>query len=445
MQDIAAQVAVVFVLILINGFFSMAEIALISVRRSAMQTRAEAGSRGARTVLELTENPTRLLATIQVAITLVGTFASATAAVTLATPIQRVLEGLGITWVSTAAAGLALFLVTLAISYFTLVLGELVPKRLGLSRAERVAEAVSRPIAFFAMLFSPVVWLLTGSTSVVTKLIGAGSDVSQQGVSEEEIKLLVTEQGSLLAEEKQMITQIFDIGDTVAREIMVPRVDVSFVEDTFTVNDAVDILHARGYSRAPVFHDSHDTVVGVVFLKDLVGPVREGKLDHPVTDFLRTPVFTPETKQVLQLLDEMQTSHNQMAVVVDEYGGTAGIVTIEDIIEEVVGEIADEFDRDKQSVVKLSDSAWTVEGSLPVEDAIEMGFPVAEAEGFDTLAGWLLEQLGHIPHAGERVERGGYTFVAQNVRRRRIARILVEAPEMTASADSDMDGRSTTE
>lgn len=441
MQEIATQVAVVFLLILVNGFFSMAEISLISVRRSAMQTRADAGSRGARTVLELTDNPTRLLATIQVAITLVGTFASATAAVTLATPIQRLLESLGITWVSSAAAGLALFLVTLAISYFTLVLGELVPKRLGLSRAERVAEAVSRPVAFFAMIFGPLVSLLTASTSVVTRLIGAGGDVSQEGVSEEEIKLLVTEQGSLLAEEKQMITQIFDIGDTVAREIMVPRVDVTFVEDTLSVDEAVEILHARGYSRAPVFHDSHDTVVGVVFLKDLVRPVREGKLDDVVTDYLRTPVFTPETKQVLQLLDEMQTSHNQMAIVVDEYGGTAGIVTIEDIVEEVVGEIADEFDREKRSVVQLSDLAWTVEGSLSVEDAIELGFPVTEAEGYDTLAGWLLEQLGHIPHAGERVEHEGYTFVAQNVRRRRIARILVEAAEVLESEAEDT-GRS---
>lgn len=430
MPAVATQVALVFVLILINGFFSMAEIALISVRRSAMQTRAEAGSRGAKVVLDLTDNPTRLLATIQVAITLVGTFASATAAVTLAEPIERLLRSLDVTWVTTAAAGLALFLVTLAISYFTLVLGELVPKRLGLQRAEQMAVAVSRPIAFFAAAFSPVVWLLTGSTSIVARLVGVGDDVSQEGVSEEEIKLLVTEQGSLLAEEKQMITQIFDIGDTVAREIMVPRVDVTFVEDTLTVNEAIDILHARGYSRAPVFHDSHDTVVGVVFLKDLVSPVREGRLTDSVTSYLRTPVFTPETKQVLQLLDEMQTTHNQMAVVVDEYGGTAGIVTIEDIVEEVVGEIADEFDRDKLSVVQVSASAWVVDGTLPVEDAAEMGFPVAEAEGYDTIAGWLLEQLGHIPHAGERIEREGYTFVAQNVRRRRIARIRIEAPEM---------------
>lgn len=430
MPGIATQVAIVFVLILVNGFFSMAEIALISVRRSAVQTKAEAGSRGARAVLELTSNPTRLLATIQVAITLVGTFASATAAVTLATPIQAWLESLGITWVSSTAAGLALFLVTLAISYFTLVLGELVPKRLGLQRAEQMAIAVSRPIAFFASLFSPVVWMLSGSTSLVARLVGVGDDVSQEGVSEEEIKLLVTEQGSLLAEEKQMITQIFDIGDTVAREIMVPRVDVTFVEDTLTVNEAIDILHARGYSRAPVFHDSHDTVVGVVFLKDLVMPVRDGKLGESVTNYLRTSVFTPETKQVLQLLDEMQTTHNQMAVVVDEYGGTAGIVTIEDIVEEVVGEIADEFDRDKLSIVQLSDTSWVVDGMLPAEDAVDMGFPVSEAEGYDTIAGWLLDQLGHIPHVGERYEREGYAFIAQNVRRRRIARIRVEAPEL---------------
>ena len=443
MQDVAAQIVLIFVMVLINGFFAMAEIALISVRRSAMQTRADEGSRGAKIAMELTDDPTTLLATVQIAITLVGMLASATAAVTLAQPVQVWLESLGVAWVSQTAAGGSVFLVTLVISYFTLVLGELVPKRIGLHRAELMATIVAGPIAFLESALRPFVWLLTRSTRVVAGLLGSGGNASQAGVSEEEIKLLVTEQGSLLDEEKQMIAQIFEIGDTVAREIMVPRVDVVFIEDTLTVGETVDLIHARGFSRAPVFHDTPDTVVGVVFLKDLVVPVRRGSAAEPVTEHLRTPAFTPETKPILALLDEMQTTHNQMAIVVDEYGGTAGIVTIEDIIEEVVGEISDEFDRDKLNVQQVDEDRWVVDGSLPVEDAREMGFPVTEAEGYDTIAGWFLEQLGRIPQVGERYEIGGYIFTAQTMRRRRIARIGIQAVEVNGvvgSSDGDVSG-----
>ena len=261
------------------------------------------------------------------------------------------------------------------------------------------------------------------------------ANVSQEGVSEEEIKLLVTEQGSLLDEEKQMISKIFEIGDTVAREIMVPRVDVTFIEDSLTVGEAIARMQQTGYSRIPVFSGDRDTIVGIAFLKDLVLPLSEGRSDDSIASHVRTPVFVPETKSALELMAEMQQNRSQFAIAVDEYGGTAGIVTIEDIVEEVVGEIADEFDRDKMSVSQIGDRLWVVDGTLPVEDAVDLGFPVEESEGYDTIAGWLLEKLGHIPHAGEQVDVDGWIFTAQSVRRRRVARIRIEGPVLEASEE----------
>jgi putative hemolysin len=261
---------------------------------------------------------------------------------------------------------------------------------------------------------------------------------SRSAVSEEEIKLLVTEQGSLLEEEKRMIHEIFELGDTVAREIMVPRVDMALVEDTHTVREATELMRGTGYSRVPVFHEDRDRIVGVALLKDLVGPLAEGRGDDPVTEHTRTPVFVPETKGILPLLSEMQTHRNQIAIVIDEYGGTAGLVTVEDIVEEVVGEIADEFDRDRRYITTLGAGEWVLEGRLPIEDALDLGLPVEESDEYETVAGWLLAELGHIPVPGERYVSGGYEFRVQAMRRRRVARLHVAAlPSSAEELDDD--------
>ncbi len=426
------ELALVFALVAVNGYFAAAEIALISVRRAALQKRAEDGSRGARAALALTDDPTRLLATIQVGITLVGFLASAAAAVSLARPLEAWLRSLGVKWLAPVATGLSVVLVTLGVSYVTLIFGELVPKRLGLHRAERVAVAVAAPIAWLARIFAPLVWLLTVSTSAVARIAGVGGDGGRPGVSEEEIKLLVTEQGSLLDEEKRMIHEIFELGDTVVREIMVPRVDMVLVEDTATVGETVHTMRATGFSRVPVFHEDRDRIVGVAFLKDLVVPLTEGARDDPVLAHVRQPVYVPETKGILPLLREMQEHRNQMVIVVDEYGGTAGLVTVEDIVEEVVGEIADEFDPDLRYITTVGDAEWVLDGRLPLEDAIALGLPVEESDEYDTLAGWLLARLGRIPRPGERYSEGGFEFRVQAMRRRRIARIYARSAKERA-------------
>ena len=324
-------------------------------------------------------------------------------------------------------------LVTLLITYLSLIFGELVPKRLGLQRAEKVAISVAAPVLWLERAFAPVVWFLTVSTNFVSRLIGMKSKGGRPGVSEEEIKLLVTEQGSLLDEEKRMIHEIFELGDTVAREIMVPRVDMVLAPDTTTVLEAAEIMRGTGFSRIPIFHEDRDRIVGVALLKELVSPLSEGGRDEPITEHMREAVFVPETKGILPLLSEMRSMHNQMAIVVDEYGGTAGLATMEDIVEEIVGEIADEFDRDHRFIQQVGPREWVFDGRLDIEEAIERGIPAEESDEYETIAGWLLSQLGHIPVPGERYERKGYQFRVQTMRRRRIARIRVTAPEETGA------------
>lgn len=426
MGDYLFEMVLVFALIVVNGYFAAAEIALISARRAALKHSAEEGSAGARAAITLTEDPSRLLATIQIGITLVGFMASATAAVSLAKPLQSWLESLGNPWLASVAAGGSVFIVTVVISYVTLVFGELAPKRLGLQRAEAVAKAVARPVDLIATVVAPVAWFLARSTDVVARLLGVKPGQGRPGVSEEEIKLLVTEQGSLLEEEKRMIHEIFELGDTVVREIMVPRVDMAAIEETTRVDEALRVFRESGFSRLPVYSEDTDKIVGVLLLKDLVGPASEGRLSESVAAWARPPVFVPETKGILPLLGEMRAMRNHMAIVVDEYGGTAGIATIEDIVEEVIGEVADEFDRDRRYVTEIGEGRWIIDGRYPIEDALEMGLPVDESDEYETIAGWVLVRLGHIPVSGESLVQGDTTFTVEAVRRRRIARLRVE-------------------
>jgi putative hemolysin len=427
MNTYLGEIAAIAVLIVVQGFFVAAEIALVSARRTALRSMADKGSSGARLAVRLLDDPTRLLSTIQVAITLIGFTASGTAAVTFEAPLSAWLRSLGFSWMDGIASGVSIFLVTLVITYATLVFGELAPKRLGLQRAERVASAVARPIEWLSIALKPLVWVLARSTDVVARLLGVRGRTGDRGITEEEIKLLVTEQGTLLDEEKRMIQEVFELGDTVAREIMVPRVDAEMLEDTATADQALSVFRSTGFSRLPVFHEDPDTVVGVVLLKDLLDTVVSGHSAEPVAPHVRAAMFVPETKPILDLLAEMRASHNHMAVVVDEHGGTAGLVTIEDIVEEIVGEIIDEYDRDHRFISEEGAQRWVVDGRLSAEEAREepLCLPVPESEEYETVAGWMLVELGHIPQAGESVEIGDAIVRVASVRRRRIARLLV--------------------
>ena len=265
------------------------------------------------------------------------------------------------------------------------------------------------------------------------KAFGLGS--KHQQISEEEIKTLVGDADELLEDEKRMISDILSLNDMSVSEIMTPRVDIMAVEDTETVRHTLERVRGTGYSRLPVYHDDLDSIVGIVHYKDLIPAVLEGNIDEPVIDYAFVPMFVPESKDVFPLLSEMQTNRQQMAIVVDEYGGTDGLITVEDIVEEIVGEIIDETDAEDSLVVSTGEGSWVVDGRLPVEDAIEVGLPVVESDQYETIAGWLMSVLDAVPHIGDEYTFDGFRFKVQSMRRRRIQKLRVEKMKEAAERE----------
>ncbi|HIT45601.1 MAG TPA: HlyC/CorC family transporter [Candidatus Aphodovivens excrementavium] len=429
-MDIGISIVVTFILVLVNGYFSMSEMALVNAKQVMLQKEADEGDRRAKRALALASDSGRFLATIQVAITLVGFFASAAASTNLSNPLASWFSSFGIDWLTFIAPGLAPVLITLAVSYLSIVVGELVPKRIALSDAERVSKMVAGPLNVFRTIAKPLVWLTSASANGLSRLFGIKSAEERQSVSEEEIKYIVKDNDELLDDEKRMIHDILDLGDMTVREVMQPRVDMMFVEDVETVRQAVDRMRGTGYSRLPVYHEDYDTIVGIVNYKDLVAPILDGKGDEPVGPYAYEALFVPETKDVYPLLSEMQTNRQQMAIVVDEYGGTDGLITVEDILEEIVGEIGDETDvEDGKYVSTIAEGEWVVDGRLPADDAAELGWPVADSDDYETIAGWLMNTIDVVPSMGDEFEIEGYRFKIQAMRRRRISTIRVSRLE----------------
>ena len=445
-MDIGISIVVTFLLVLVNGYFSMSEMALVNAKHVLLQKDADEGDKKAQRALSLASDSGQFLATIQVAITLVGFFASAAAATNLSDPLAQWLSGFGVGWLSVIAPCLAPVLITLIVSYLSIVVGELVPKRMALADAERVSKTVAGPLMVFQKVARPLVALTSASANGLSRLLRIKNADERQSVSEEEIKYMVTDNDELLPDEKRMIHDILDLGDMTVHEIIQPRVDMILVEDTETVRQAVDRMRGTGYSRLPVFHEDIDRIVGIVHYKDLVGPLMDGKENEPVADYAYEALFVPETKDLFPLLSEMQTNRQQMAIVVDEYGGTDGLITVEDIVEEIVGEIIDESDIENKFITPLSDGTWLVDGRFPVEDALKLGWPVTESDDYETMAGWLMGMIDFVPQVGDEFEFGGYRFKIQAMRRRRISNIRVtrevgadNAPAVQAEDDAGRD------
>lgn len=442
-MNTVAGIIVTIVLILASGYFSLSELALISARRGVLQQYMEdegpERSKRAARALALAQDSDRLLVTVQVVITTLGLFTSAFAAISFSGDLNAWLSGFGLNWLTAAAPVLSIVITTLIVSYVMLVLGEMLPRRIALSHAEDTAMRVSGSIKAFEKALLPAALLLAASTDLLAWLFRIKKPQDPDEVAEEEIKILVSEQDSLLEEEKRMITEIFDLGDTVVMEIMTPRVDMICVESDQAFEEVVELMRKTGFSRMPVIEDSPDRVVGVVMLKDLLEPLMKGSADEPVRHYMREAVFVPATKDILPLLSEMQTDKTQLAIVVDEYGGTAGLVSMEDIVEEIVGEIHDEYDLSTEYSTRLSGNSWIVDGRLPVEDAIEMGFPITEGEGYETVAGWMLDELDTLPQKDEQLVVDGFTFTVHAMRKRRITKIHVEKDESAPAEPEDED------
>ncbi|MFE2752629.1 hemolysin family protein [Actinosynnema sp. NPDC059335] len=434
MDGYGFNLALVAVLVLINAVFAGSEMALISLREGQLRALERDGRAGARTLVRLARDPNRFLATIQVGITLAGFLASATAAVSLAAPVVPLLGFLG-----RAADAVAVALVTVVLTFVTLVFGELAPKRLAMQYSLRWALLVARPLDLLSTVSRPVVWLLSASTNVVVRLFGGTPEADPEQMSPEELRELVSGQRGLNPEQRLIITGALEIHERRLREVLVPRrAVVTLAAETGTA-EARARLAASGHSRAPVARGGHlDDVVGVVHLRDL--------LDDDGGDVMRAvrpAVVFPDTVRVSDALRRFKAEREQMALVVDEHGAVAGIVTLEDLLEEIVGEIYDETDRDVLGVRVAEDGSLVLPGSFPVHDLVDIGVELTDAPAGDyaTVAGLVLVLLGNIPdRPGDRVTVSGWTVEVLAVERHAITEVRLRRGSGQGQVGRDLEG-----
>lgn len=391
------QLALVVVLVLVNAAFAGSEIAIITLREGQLQRMRERGLPG-RIVARLAEEPTRFLATIQIGITLAGFLASATAAVSLSEVVVPYLSAFG-----RAAQPLAIVLVTLVLTFVTLVVGELSPKRLAMQRAEPWALAAAIPLAGVALFARPAVWLLSKATDLLVRLAGGDPSARRDVITQEELEDLITSRVWFSPAQQRIIEGAIEGGERTLREILVPRVDVLAFPASMPASDAIGRFVESGHTRAPVYEGEAglDGVTGVVHVLDLLDSSR------PLRDHIRPVATLPESARVIEALRQMQRERQRMAVVASEHGGVEGIVTTEDLVEELVGEIFDEFDRNLISVVREPSGAMLLDGGYPIHDLVDVGVALPEGE-YATVGGLVMDQLGRIPEPGDRFVLNGW-------------------------------------
>jgi putative hemolysin len=423
------EIGIIVVLILFNALFSATEMALVTIRKGRLSQQAEDGDQTARRILRLKEDPGRFLAVIQVGITFIGFLAAAFAGVSLSDGLATALRG--VEPLAGYADVLALFVVTGILTIFTIIFGELVPKQVGLAHSERVARMFAGPVDVLGRIFRPLVAVLTGVTRVVSRLFGANVDASER-ISADEIRLIIEqggEQGVLEAEEEQMIHAVIELGDQRVHEVMVPRIAMVSLPTTGSFEEAIDTVVEGGHSRIPVYEASIDEIVGILYAKDLLPFLKAGAPERPpLRSLLRTPVFVPESMTVDDLLHELQRRKVHIAIVLDEYGGTAGLVTIEDLIEEIVGEIQDEYDVEEPLIVQLSDDEARVDGRAAIDDLGELfdtDLALEDEDEYDTVGGLIYHRIGGVPKPGDRVSVDGLDLTVETTDGRRVGKVLV--------------------
>jgi magnesium and cobalt exporter, CNNM family len=440
------EILFIIALVAINGIFVAAEIALVSIRRSRVEQLVEEGRRGASRVRRLVNNPGRFLAVIQLGITFIGFLAAAFAGVSISDAISSFLQGFGIARGTADAVGLVL--VTLVLSLYTIVFGELVPKTLALAHPEGFALGLAAPVDILGRIFHPVVAILTWTTERIAGLFGAHVSNEVQ-ISAEELRLIVErggEQGILEAEEEQMINAVIELGDRRVHEVMIPRIDIAAIPATASFDEAISTFVEEGHSRVPVYEETVDEIVGILYAKDLLPFLRTSAGPRPeLRTLLRTPVYIPESMTVDDLLHEFQRRKVHIAIVLDEYGGTAGLVTIEDLLEEIVGEIQDEYDTEEPMVVRLSDDEARVDGRASVDELGELfedgvNLELEDEEEYDTVGGLIYHRIGGIPSPGDRVEVDGLILTVESTDGRRVGKVLVAKVPNGGEPEADEDG-----
>jgi putative hemolysin len=426
----------VLLFIIIGGLFNIAEISLISLREGQIQALAERGTKRASRAAHLAGDPNRFLAAVQVGVTCMGFLSAAFGADTLAAKASPLFEKLGMD--SDLASTTALVLLTLLISYVSLVLGELTPKRIGLQRAESIATLAAPMVDMISVVLRPVIWLLSRSTNLMVRLLGGDPKAGRNAMSSEELRGLVASNTELGSDERRMIGDVFAAGERQLREVMVPRTEVTFLDAGRPLEEVRREVSRYPHSRYPVVDGSYDIVVGFVHVRDLYRAPEPGDVSaRTVRDLARPVKLLPATKRVLPSMSEMRHEGHHLAIVVDEYGGTAGIVTLEDLVEEVIGEIRDEYDSQEVSTTRrLAGGSIEVDGLLNLADfAEETGLELPEGP-YETVAGYVVAELGHLPEAGEQVQVGdGYSLTIATLDGRRVDRVRVASGADAASPE----------
>ncbi|MDQ2941804.1 MAG: hemolysin family protein [Chloroflexota bacterium] len=433
---------VVAVLILTSSFFAASEIALITVKRHRLTQLAEEGHSGARIAKRLTEDTSRFLATITIGLTFLGFLASGVGAISLSGQVANLIRRIPL--IGGAADGIGFVLVTLLIALVSIIIGELVPKTLALSYPERLALAVARPISWIEKLLAPVVWAVSRISGVLVGALGGTTKPQAGYLSTEELKMLVetgTVSGEIEEGEKEMIHGVIELAETKVHEVMVPRIGIRAVEVDDPLDEVLDMIVAAGHSRVPVYRESLDNILGILYVKDLLPYLkgsRNGSNGIDIRALARPAVYVPETKAVGDLLREMQMQKVHIAIVVDEYGGTAGLITMEDVVEEIVGEIQDEYDTEETLVEPIpSDDAiaYRLDGTVSMDDLRDL-FDMPDddepdEEAYDTVGGFIIHRVGQIPLPGAEVPFRDVTLRVEAADPRRVAKVIAIRPRRT--------------
>lgn len=426
------QILFLLMLIVVNAFFAGSEIALISLNDNKIKIMADDGNKKAKLLKKLLSEPSRFLATIQIGITLAGFLASAFAAENFSGKLVQLIKRTGVTIPDSLLKTISVILITLILAYFTLVFGELVPKRLAMKKAEPISMFAVGPLNFLSVVTAPFVKLLTHSTNFFVRLFGVDPNEEDENVTEEEIRMMVDvgqEKGTIHETEKFMINNIFEFNNKLVTDIMTHRTEIAALPIGASLDDVITFITTEKYSRIPVYEDNIDNIVGVLQLKSLIEIIinEDLKEKFSLKDTIRQPYLVPTSKRTDELFKELQRNNTHLAIIIDEYGGTAGIVTLEDLIEEIVGNIFDEDDEEEKDIDKLDDNTFLINGTTSldvVEDYLEIQLPIEE---YETISGFLIGQLGRIPSKEENpiVEFNGLIFKVEEVDEKRISKVKV--------------------
>lgn len=433
-QSLIAQLLLLVVLTLLNGFFSAAEFAIVSVNKNRIEQKADEGDSKAKRLLKILKNPNNFLSTIQVGITLVTILSGASLADALASRLAPLLGGSAVA--KTASSVIAMILLT----YISIVFGELYPKRIAMNKSEEVAQITSVIIVFIGKIAKPFVWLLTASTNLLSRITPMKFDDVESKMTREEMRYMLETEGSLEQDEIDMLQGVFSLDSKVAREVMVPRTDAFMIDINDPVLENVDEVLSESFSRIPVYNEDKDKVIGVLHTKNLLKAARKLGFDHlNLRTIVQEPLFVPETIFIDDLLYELKKTQNQMAILLDEYGGMVGLVTLEDLLEEIVGEIDDESDEAEKMIEKISDTEYLINGKMLIDDFNEHFETELDKSDVDTMAGYLITALGTIPDKDEKLayEIGNVTLISEEMEGSRVLQLkAIFREDTTETADS---------